>query len=59
MSVVASCGMAPMEMNMMLRKLTPKKERAPVVVLAVPPNREPMIKPMTMTCSRMLVLGLR
>ena len=47
--VVASCGMAPMARNMMLRKDTPKMARDPVAVLSIPLNREPMMRDMITT----------
>lgn len=47
--VVASCGMAPMARNMMLRKDTPKMAREPVAVLSIPLNRDPMMRDMTTT----------
>lgn len=47
--VVASCGMAPMARNMMLKKETPKMARDPVAVLSIPPNRDPMIRDMMTT----------
>lgn len=47
--VVASCGMAPMARNMMLKKETPKMARDPVAVLSIPLNRDPMIRDMMTT----------
>ena len=48
--VVASCGMAPMARNMMLKKETPKMARDPVAVLSIPLNRDPMIRDIMTTC---------
>ena len=48
--VVASCGMAPMARNMMLKKETPKMARDPVAVLSIPLNKDPMIRDMMTTC---------
>ena len=47
--VVASCGMAPMARNMMLKKETPKMARDPVAVLSIPLKRDPMIRDMITT----------
>lgn len=47
--VVASCGMAPMARNMMLKKETPKMARDPVAVLSIPPNKDPIISDMMTT----------
>lgn len=49
MKVVASCGMAPMARNMMLRKDTPKMARDPVAVFWMPENKEPMMRDMITT----------
>ena len=38
-----------MARNMILRKDTPKKDRAPVVVLSSPENRDPMMRDMMTT----------
>ena len=48
--VVASCGMAPMARNMMLKKETPKMARDPVAVLSIPLKRDPMIRDTMTTC---------
>lgn len=42
-------GMAPMDRNMILRKLTPKKLRASLAVGCWPPKRDPMIIDITTT----------
>ena len=47
--VVASCGMAPMARNMMLKKETPKMARDPMAVLSIPPNKDPIISDMMTT----------
>ena len=49
MKVVASCGIAPIARNMMLRKDTPKMAREPSEVLAMPEKSDPMISDMITT----------
>lgn len=47
--MVANCGIAPIARNMMLKKDTPKNDRAPVAVLAILANRDPMMRDMMTT----------